>query len=322
MIDLIRKAVQQYDVQVITTEQIDKDGDVFIIVSPDGKKYFLKIINEKKGVDYLHTENLYHTYEQLYVEMEILNALKDTPVKTAYPVSNRQGEYVSRLGNDMYATVTSYIDGVLMEEAADDPCEMAYKSGRAAAYLHNNSPNNLAIKRPHRDKIYIKQIMDRILEGVNVYKTITESEYEILTKGADCIVACMDGLDKDENKTKGLVHTDLRCGNFIYTNGLAIPIDFTRSVYGYYLYDLGEMCMHMGGMAPEAESEILRGYNSIRPLSVDDKQMVHVFGVMFLIILIAECIELKDNQWFTNTKKSLCELHIPTIQRYELFIND
>jgi len=92
---------------------------------------------------------------------------------------------------------------------------------------------------------------------------------------------------------------------------------------GYYLYDLGEMTMHMGGMAPDnkAEPEILRGYSSIRPLSLEDKQMVHIFGVMFLIILIAESITLKDNEWFSNTVKKLCELHIPTIQKYELFID-
>ena len=322
MIDSILKATQQYNIQIINTEQIDKDGDVFLLFAADGKKYFLKIINEKKGTDYLYTENLYHTYEQLCIEMQILYALKDTPVKTACPVSNIYGKYVSHLEDNLYATVTSYIEGDLMEQAEDDQCEMAYAAGKAAAYLHENSPNNLAVKRPHRDKTYIQRIIDRIRKGVDVYKTITESQYIILKTGAGYIMSCMDELDKESDRNKGLVHTDLRCGNFIYADKSAIPIDFTRSVYGYYLYDLGEMTAHMGGMAPDnkAQSEILRGYNSIRPLSYEDKQKVQVFFIMFLIVLIAEFIELKENFWFNDTVKKLCNLYIPSVQKEKFFI--
>jgi len=347
------KAILHYDIQVIGIEQINNDGDVFLLISPDGNNYFLKIIDEKKGTDYIYTENLYHTYEQLCIEMQILNTLKNTMAKTAYPVSNKQGDYVSRLddsvkvcktgntvgtppcdiscaicaptahGDSMYATVTSYIDGVNMEEAKDEPCEMAYAAGIAAARLHENSPNNLAIKRPHRDKAYIRKIMGRIREGVDVYKTISELEYTKMKTGLEHIMFCMDELDKDSGRNKGLVHTDLRCGNFIYSDGSAIPIDFTRSVYGYFLYDLGEMCAHMGGMAPDykAQSEIIRGYSSIRPLSLVDKQMVQAFFTMFLLILIAECIEQKDSLWFSDTVQKLCDLYIPSVQKNELFIN-
>lgn len=117
MIELLPKALRQYDMQVINNEQIDDAGDVFLLNTSANKKYFLKIINEKKGTDYLNTENLYHTYEQLCIEMELLNTLKNTCTNTAYPVSNKQGAFVSCLGDNMYATVTSYIDGVLMQDA-------------------------------------------------------------------------------------------------------------------------------------------------------------------------------------------------------------
>jgi len=60
--------------------------------------------------------------------------------------------------------------------------------------------------------------------------------------------------------TKGIVHTDLRVANFIMVDDCAVPVDFSRSVYGYLLYDLGEMCMHMGGN--ETQRQILLGYNT------------------------------------------------------------
>ena len=327
MIDFMKKAIKQYDFQIKDIKQIDNGGYVFLLNTLKKENFFLKIINEKTGWDYLRTENVFHSYEQLCIEMEILDALKNTAAKTAYPIKNNQGSFVSCLGDDINAVVTSYIDGVLMQEAKDDPCGMAYAAGQAAAYVHENSPDMLAMQRPHRNKDYIKRITDRIKQGVDIYKTISISEYEILETGAEYIISSMDKLDKSSGGREniGLVHTDLRCGNFMYADGLAIPVDFTRSVYGYFFYDLGEMCAHMGGMAPDgkAQAEILRGYNAVRPLTSEDKKTVQVFFVMFLVILIAESIETnrEDNQWFNNTVRKLCEIYIPSVQQNNFFIN-
>jgi hypothetical protein len=48
---LIHKALQQYNIRVASAEPIDADGDVFIVNTVDGEKYFIKIINESTGTD-------------------------------------------------------------------------------------------------------------------------------------------------------------------------------------------------------------------------------------------------------------------------------
>ena len=74
----------------------------------------------------------------------------------------------------------------------------------------------------------------------------------------------------DEKGQRGLVHTDLRAVNLILQPGRVVPIDFGRCMDGYPLYDLGEMCAHMGGSDHRVQAQILRGYGCLRPLSAED----------------------------------------------------
>ena len=125
---------------------------------------------------------------------------------------------------------------------------------------------------------------------VGIYGT---SQYDMLKQCCGVILECMDKLDADPKYNLGLVHTDIRNTNFIYTQNRVVLIDFSRSVYSYYLYDLGELCLHgdFCGSSAELKNAALRGYHSVKPLKQDHPFMMQAFFAMFIMMVIAEGIE-------------------------------
>jgi len=316
----LTKALEAYDLQNMEVRKVNEDGDVFLVSTPEGEKRFLKLFYSKDGTDYLKDENVYHSWEQLCCEMELLAGLEKLSFGSARPIKNRQHDFVSRLGHtqdaEVFATLTTFIDGTLIEVAQDAPLEMAYAAGVAAGKLHLASQNGLAsiaIHRPHRRQAYLQRVMEKIRQDVTSYGIVTQAQFARLQQGSEWLFRCMQELDLDQGRNLGLVHTDLRAGNFLYRDGSAIPVDFTRSVYGYHLYDLGEMCAHMGGMAArgEAQKQILLGYHSIRPFRKGEVLKVQAFFVMFLLILVAEKNHAIKNPWLLDTVNKLCEVYIP-----------
>ena len=149
-------------------------------------------------------------------------------------------------------------------------------------------------------------------------KAMSKEQYNLLYDSGEKIISCMKSLDGMNYTTKGIVHTDLCFANFIMVDDCAVPIDLNRSVYGYLLYDLGEMCMHMGGS--ETQRQMLLGYKSVCSLSSFDLYCEQVFSILFLLMVVAEFV-LCDNPWLKNTVNRLCETRIPGIIDKGFFIS-
>lgn len=158
--------------------------------------------------------------------------------------------------------------------------------------------------------------MSQIALGIEA-ETITTEQYNQLSIGGEHIISCMKALDGVDRTMKGIVHTDLRVANFIMSGERAIPVDFSRSVYGYMLYDLGEMCAHMGGS--EVQRQILLGYKSVRGLTAFDIHYVQSFFVLFLFSVVAEFIFRNDMPWLSKTVGELCDTYIPGIMSKGFF---
>lgn len=120
------------------------------------------------------------------------------------------------------------------------------------------------------------------------------------------------------DKNMGLVHTDIRAENLLYDGVNAHPVDFTRSVYGFHLYDLGEMAAHMGEFVSDgsAKEQILSGYASVRDFTDFEAYCVEAFLVEFLLIITAQNVYLRDDPWFQETiRKKLVQRMIPDLKR-------
>jgi len=311
MIDNLNHALSCYALNVKNIENLNHNGS-YKLTDDKNKKYFLKIYGKNNDDDIIPGERVYHTYEQLQIESEILNILSKSVMKTAAPLKNINGGFVTVLepdanGENIYATVTSFIDGTVKKNPETPTKEMAYISGASAAQLHIESKKNLlplAVKRPHKRQDYIKKIREVLSRGINT-GSLTKTQYKMLGECCDAIINCMNELDKDFENNVGLVHTDIRSSNIIYNQNHGTLIDFSRCVYSYYLYDVAEMCLHgdFGGSSRDLQKEILRGYNSVKPLNKEHLFAVQVLFAMFILMLMAYFIENKENAWLINVLK-------------------
>ena len=162
----------------------------------------------------------------------------------------------------------------------------------------------IAVKRPHKRQDYIRKMQARITQGVKI-GSLAAAQYEMISQCCDVIIDCMNQLDKDPENNVGLVHTDIINGNIVFTPDHGTLIDFSRSVYSYYLFDLAEMCLHgnFGGSNPDLQKAILRGYHSVKPLTEYDLFAMQTLFAMFILSIMAMCIESKGNAWMENVLK-------------------
>ena len=307
----LNRILSFYNIDVKSTETLNEDNDVFKIIDNTDNCYFLKIYGNN-NYDIIPGENIYHTYEQIQLESEILLLLSDSVLKTAVPFRNKNCDFVTTLapdadGESMFATITSFVDGFVKNHKDALTAETAYIAGVSAAQLHLESKKRLlplAIRRPHKRQDYIRKIQKRLLQGIEI-GTVTAVQYEIISQCCDVIIDCMTQLDKDPENNVGLVHTDIRNTNIVYNQNHGTLIDFSRSVYSYYLYDLAEMCLHgdFGGASPELQNAILRGYHSVKPLSKYDIFAIQALFAMFILTIMAECIESKGLPWIESIAK-------------------
>ena len=308
----INRILLFYDINVKSTESLDDDNDSFKLTDNSDIPYFLKIYGRNSNYDIIPGERVYDTYEQIKLESEILLLLSDSVLKTAVPLKNKNGDFVTTLTNDpdtepMFATITSFIDGLVNKDTQAPTIEMAFLAGVSAAQLHLESKKKLlpiAVKRLHKRQDYIRKIKSLLSQRV---KLNTLAQYEMVSQCCDVIVDCMNQLDTDMENNVGLVHTDIRSPNIVYTRNSGTLIDFSRSVYSYYLYDLAEMCLHsnFAGSSPKLQNAVLRGYHSVKPLNKYHIYAMQVFFVMFILTIMASGDESSAwlegvLKWFTN----------------------
>ena len=306
MEDKVNQILSSYNLNVRNLISQNESNEVYKIIDDKENQYLLKIYGKNNAYDIMPNEIIYHTLEQIQVESDILNLLANSRLGTAIPIKNKTNEFVTVLKNEAaYATLTSFISSELTEQSTTqlNP-EIAYSVGVSTALLHLESEKNLlplAVKRPHKRQEYIEKIRTRLAYGVEIC-SLTTKQFEMLSQCCDIVINCMNQLDEDLNDNVGLVHTDIRPGNFIYTAEKTVLIDFSRSVYSYYLYDLGEMCLHdgFGGSSIELQNAILRGYHSIKPLKEKHFFMIQAFFIMFIMMLMAESIESLQDTWLGN----------------------
>ena len=291
--------------------KMSSDKEVFKLADENGNEYFLKIYDKHGGDDMEQGVNIYHTHEQIKLEMDIMDTVTSA-IHTARPVRNKKDEWISELGRSKFATITSFVYGEPMEKSDSPREEMAFNTGITVARMHFASSDGdlmeLAKKRPHKRQGYIEKMRKILARGIDI-GTLSQQQFEMLSQCCGVVVECMTSLDEDPLYNIGLVHTDIRWANLLYSNYKAIPIDFTRSVYSYYLYDLGEMCAHMGG--PDIQSAILRGYHSVKPLKEKHFFAIQAFFVMFLMMVMAESIETLESPWRLQVLQTFEEKYHP-----------
>ncbi|UVI33088.1 phosphotransferase enzyme family protein [Paenibacillus spongiae] len=308
--------LDQYSVDAEQIEFLSHSGKMVYKVYGTNKKAYvfdIYVTRETEGSTANDDNAKYNTPAAIASEVRILTTLNEKypELKSPSPIKNKDGLFLSSItvnGTSAQCLLRDFIAGIELVKGSEQYVSQAYKAGVAAAKLHQCS--NLYLQseysnRPVHKQQYVRNIIHTIQLGIDI-GTITTAQYAIVKEALTFIIRRMDEMDQNAYYT-GIVHTDLRDANFLYDGENVIPIDFGRCVYGYLLYDLGEMCAHMGGDDSNILVQMITGYHSIRKLSHYDIVTIEAFEMLFILSVIAEFILQKDNPYVFDTLRRLTE---------------
>lgn len=110
------------------------------------------------------------------------------------------------------------------------------------------------------------------------------------------------------NDKFGMIHADLHRSNIIVKDGRPQIFDFDDCGYGWYLYDIGCSLVEFSN-PKKLVPFIIEGYESVKPLSDEEKKEIDTFVLLRRIVRMAwlsshndsDTAKMVENGYFTNT---------------------
>jgi Ser/Thr protein kinase RdoA (MazF antagonist) len=210
-------------------------------------------------------------------ELHWLDALAaDTALPLQQPQRTREGDLLAIVdlsnGQSAPATLLTWLDGAPFQLASAEAAAMVQQLGSLLARLHNHSESwqvPLGFVRPHYETDYLGQIGQGLLEGV-YQGVLSEQDYLVCERSLGTLNGALIGLKKDA-ATWGLIHNDLHTGNCLVVDHQVLPIDFSLSGFGYYLFDIG---VTLGSLPAHFRKDMLSGYRNLRALPDESLNLI------------------------------------------------
>lgn len=302
MNNLLIEALNSYEINKPEVEFIRHNENATYKVKDSilNKNYVLRI--HKASEDF--SLEIFHDYKNVVnhvrEEINILNSIRNnTNMKIQTPIKNKNGQFITLLTDGTPVTLLTWINGDTIDKAQLNE-EILFKLGAKVGEFHKFSrwwyeTNKTSIYS--YDKRLLKKITHKLIDGVEL-KVISWDQFEIIDVAIDEVSKLLDELEFN-NKSKGIVHSDLGKSNIIISdNGEIVPIDFGLSGISYYYMDLGSLFSHFN--KAEEQSLILKGYKSIVKGYIEIKY-IETFMVYQIILFIATHIEKANKlKWFSS----------------------
>lgn len=299
--DVIRKKLPElmhklYELPVdaeISHLKYSENFTYLITCEAENKKYVLRVNRPR-----------YHSLEELNSELIWMRALKrDTDIHMADVLPGKNGECIQKLElgdpeNPYYTcTLFSFVKG---EGIRDIPYErlLQYQKiiGSICAKLHLHVLQSKEIAALPRFSWAEKDLVgkDAIVGDWEISDRITETQRGILKQAVDIALKRLKAYGKGKDRY-GLIHSDLNINNILVDGSIVNVLDFDDCGYGWFLYDLATSVLEYDDTLEEMTKAWLEGYETIRPLSLADKEEVDTFIVLRKIVRIGWIYSHRDN---------------------------
>lgn len=272
--DLARKALSVYALQDAELRFLGPGTNIVFRVQTDDGRWALRISHPDRDRNELMRELLW-----------LVAINRDTPLSVPEPIIMRSGELlrsVSMPGIHGFhpCVLFRWVRGQFAEEPSGDHLRAV---GRFTAVLHQHAaafrwPEELAI-----DAAPLERLAER-LSSERVRSRLQTEDAETLQEAIPAIRRTAVSLGNG-HEVAGVVHGDLRQGNVLFQDGEARAIDFERTHWNYYAYDvavtLGELA-HRADF-PHLRDAYLEGYEAVHPVPCDPHEHLPAFEAMHAI---------------------------------------
>lgn len=246
----------------------------------------------------------YHTKEEIGNELVFMNSIaKDSEITVPLPIKGENGDYIQEVEwNETmyYCTAFTFLNGELPNEDHEEELIEQFEGlGKITAQLHEHSIKNWdsfnKLKRLTWDfdtVIGANPKWARWQDGLGM----TPARLDLLQQVCDKIEARLKKFGKSKERF-GLIHGDLRLANLLVDGKELKVIDFDDCGFGWYLFDLGTALSFIEHKpyVPKLVEQWVKGYETVRKLSKEEKDEIPTFIMMRRLQLIS-WVGSRDNE--------------------------
>jgi Ser/Thr protein kinase RdoA (MazF antagonist) len=221
-------------------------------------------------------------------EIALLNNLKEHHIPVSYPIEDSTKSYIQDIPapeGKRYGVLFSYAPGGKMYSYSTD---IHFRLGKAMANMH------LVTRDQHINRVTYNAdvLLENAVERIKPFIDNNAEEFIYLEKLKAYLVSQLNGLSTSTLR-RGIVHADIWYDNMHFdSNGDVILFDFDFCGNGWLALDIAYYVIQLHKIEKEENEyqlklkSFLDGYESITPISEEEKSAIPVLGVSVFIFFL------------------------------------
>lgn len=272
----------QYDEADSATCYLLKSGinDTYQVTASSGK-YIFRVYS----LDW-------RTTSEISEELRLLLLLKENDIPLSWPLPNKEGHFIQTLDapeGERYGVLFSFAEG---EKLLHYDEEVHVKIGKVMARMHQ-----LTGSIPLNRVTYTaKNLLETPLESIKKFLPADSAEMLFMKEAQAHLLQLLQHADLSAIR-QGVVHMDIWFDNMNIRNNQEITLfDFDFCGNGWQCLDVAYYILQLHSLIrdmPECQAKtnrFLEGYNSVVPLSAEEKRLIPALGVcMYFFYLGVQC---------------------------------
>lgn len=271
-------AIEKYNLSANATCQLFRTGiNHTYFITDDDHKYVLRV--------YCYN---WRSKEEIEAEIDLLLLLKQNSTSISYPIADRNKQFIQDINAPeglRHAVLFSFAEGGKMRFIDQATC---FKIGVLMGQVHQITVDKSCKRVAYNPETLLKTPYEQALQ----HFPAENPEMQYLKTVCDRITQTFESVDHSEI-SKGIVHLDIWYDNMSITEESAITIfDFDFCGNGPLVLDVAYFCkqlFHIENNKVEYESkkeQFLKGYQSIRSLTVEELQLIPEAGAAIWIFYL------------------------------------
>jgi Ser/Thr protein kinase RdoA (MazF antagonist) len=235
----------------------------------------------------------WRTKTEIQEEISLLNLLKENNISISYPIRDKNNNYIQVLNapeGDRFAVLFSYADG---KKIYNYPEETHFRIGQLIANMHQLTHNRTLQRTSYTPEVLL---VDSLTEIAKFLGADTE-EMRFLQSTQSYLLKELAQADVNAIR-KGIIHLDIWFDNLNINEKDEVTIfdfDFCGNGWlcldtAYYLMQLAQTERYDEKLYRPKTQQFLAGYESICPLSAEEKRLLPLLGVcLYYFYLGIQC---------------------------------
>ncbi len=292
-----QQIIREYDIEVQEIKLLRHNENMTYHVLAANGEYVLRI---HKSIETMNLSMLIgesNPVELIEEEMNLLDILQKNSMGTQRPVRNKQGQFVTKLG-DTYATLLEWVSGTCIQKQNMNE-EIAFQIGSTVAKMHQCLAEHKITNRYSYGADLVKR-MQQVYDTVLFSDKIEKDFLQIIRQMLDKIMDVLE--QKSEEMLQ--VHNDLGESNLLLCENGVVPIDFSMSGSCIKEMDLASLFIHFEDV--KLKEAILKGYKSTTGLVLQEELIDVCIGYQLLIFIFSQYQVICNQGWFNEALHYWC----------------